>query len=431
MRVLPAALQLGLYGALIRLLLPLGLWLARKQDPTRWRERLGYYPPNLPGQPIWIHAASVGEVKATALLIAALRKQGEHGPFVVTTTTRTGGETLRADLGGQVTHLYAPLDTPPAVRRALARIQPRLLLVMEVEIWPNLWKACSSRQIPIILANARLSERSLRRYQRQLPALWRNTLNRASAILAQTDAIAARYLELGVEPQRLQVGGNLKYSLSIDPTVQQQGHDLRRLLGNQRTLWLAASTHPGEEEIALACHRQLLEQQPELLLVLVPRHPQRFDAVAELCHSSGLPTQCRSQDPSASVNATTAVYLADTLGELLALFCAADLCWVAGSFSQVGGHHILEPAACGCAMVVGPDMANFAEVTQQFVAQQALQQVASPTELTAALQLLLNQPHARAAQAAAAQQLLHQLAGAAATQAYAICRLLPPVPPHS
>ncbi|WP_210397319.1 3-deoxy-D-manno-octulosonic acid transferase [Motiliproteus sediminis] len=417
-------LQRAVYHGLIQLLTPVGLALGRKQDPVRWRERLGYYPSQLPQAPLWIHAASVGEAKAAALLIDALRDAGEPGPFVVTTTTRTGGDTIRAVLRPGDMQLYAPLDNPRAVNRALAQIAPRALVVMEVEIWPNLWSACKARAIPVVLANARLSDSSLARYQNKLPAVWSHTLQQADMILAQSDTIAARFRALGVNDARLQVSGNLKFSLSIDSAVQTAGERLRQLLGSERPVWLAASTHPGEEAIALDTQRQLLAKHPELLLVLVPRHPQRFNEVAQQCAASGLRWQRRSDDGNTPVAADCQVYLADTLGELLALYCAADLCWVAGSFVDVGGHNILEPAACNCPMIVGPDMRNFEAITAEFLAAKALHQVTTPDALKHAIASLLMQPQSRRELSQQAAMQLQGYANAASQQADAIRALL-------
>ena len=424
MSALSAALQRLLYRGLIRLLLPVGLLLARKQDPARWRERLGDYPQPLPAQPLWIHAASVGEAKAAALLIQALREQGETGPYLVTTTTRTGGDTIRAELGEGITHRYAPLDSPGVVRRALQRLQPRLLIVMEVEIWPTLWEACAARQIPIVLANARLSESSLRRYQNRLPQLWRDTLNSARLILAQSAAIAERYCALGVDEERISVSGNLKYSLKAEPAVLSQGQALRQLVGSDRPVWLAASTHPDEEEIALAVQRMLLDAHPDLLLVLVPRHPQRFAAVAEICAASGLATQRRSTDPVAPVAPTTQLYLGDSLGELLGWYAAVDLCWVAGSLTDVGGHNVLEPAIYGCPMVLGRDMRNFEEITAALLQRGGALQVEDATGLQASLRRLLADAGLRSDLGQRARTLVAAYAEAARQQARAVRRLL-------
>ncbi len=405
------------YQWLLRLLAPALLLMARKQDPARWQERLGRYTGPLPERPIWLHAASFGEAKAAGILIEALRQQGYQGPWLVTTTTRTGGEAIQAFLRPGDRHLYAPLDLQGTVQRALQQLAPRLLLVMEVEIWPNLWAECQRQGVPVVLANARLSESSLRKYLKFLPRLWRATLQRADCILAQSESIAARFRQLGVAAERVQISGNLKYSQALPADIETRGAALRQQLGPRRLVWLAASTHEGEEAIALECHRVLLQSYPDLLLVIVPRHPQRFEQLAELCQQSGLNFQRRSLATDQSVASDTQLYLADTLGELLNFYAAVDLCWVAGSFVDVGGHNILEPAACGCAVVVGPDMRNFEAICQEFVAAQALLQVGTPAQLTEGLQALLADPAQRRAQACIAKQQLRAGVDSAAIQA--------------
>ena len=422
--------QLGRYRWLLRLLSPALMLMARKQDPARFGERLADYSqhPALPDKPIWLHAASYGEAKAAGALVESMRAQGYEDSWVVTTTTRTGGEAVQAFLRPGDCHLYAPIDLPGTVDKALAQIDPQLLIVMEVEIWPNLWATCEKAGVPIVLANARLSDSSLKKYQKFLPQLWCSTLQRAALILPQSEAIAARFAALGVDPQRMQIAGNLKYSQPLPEGIEQLGADLRQQLGSTRPVWLAASTHEGEETIALETHQQLLKQFPELLLVLVPRHPQRFDRVFDQCQQSGLYSQRRSADSDLAVAEDTQVYLADTLGELLGFYQAIDLCWVGGSFVDVGGHNILEPAACDCAMVVGPDMRNFEAMVGDFLQQQALRQVEEPAQLGAQLAKLLDDAQERGKQAGRASRLSLQQVGAAEQQARTISVQLPGFP---
>ncbi len=417
-------IQSALYQTLLWLLTPILLWKTRQQDPARWQERLARYQgKTLPEAPIWIHAASLGEAKAAALLISSLRDQGYDGGFVATTTTATGADEIsKALLAGDI-HLYAPSDLGPVVKRAIDQIRPTLLLVMEVEIWPNLWSTCSERQIPICLANARLSERSLKRYQKLLAALMAKTMARAALVLPENEIVAQRFRTLGVSSKAIQIAGNLKYSLQISAQVRQQGQQLRQYLGTDRPIWLAASTHEGEEEIALNCQQQIINQYPDALLVLVPRHPQRFDRVAELCLQSGLSHQRRSQDTS-TVDSHTQVYLADTLGELLQLYCAADMAWVAGSFCDVGGHNILEPAACLCPILVGPDMKNFLSISEAFIQHQALLQANTPDQLGQQLSQLIANPEQRQRLSQTAAKLTQPYQDACKVQAQATIELM-------
>ncbi|MEH6649115.1 MAG: 3-deoxy-D-manno-octulosonic acid transferase [Motiliproteus sp.] len=416
------------YQWLLRLLAPALLIAGRKQDPQRQSERHGNYTGALPQQPIWLHAASFGEAKAAGALIEAMRAQGYQGAWLITTTTRTGGEAIQPFLQPGDRHLYAPVDLQGVVKRAVAQICPRLLIVMEVEIWPNLWAECQQQGVPVVLANARLSESSLRKYQKFLPQLWRTTLQRAELILAQSEAIAARFRGLGVNANRLSITGNLKYSQPTPDDIEAQGQTLRSQLGSARPVWLAASTHDSEEAIAIECHRQLLQQQPDLLLILVPRHPQRFDTVAELCQQSGLDWQRRSQQNDRHVSPDSQIYLADTLGELLGFYAASDLCWVAGSFVDVGGHNILEPAACRCPMVVGPDMRNFTDIVAEFAEHSALLQVNTPQQLESEIGKLLLDTDRQRQQAQQAQRLSQQQRGTAERQASAILALVPSLP---
>ncbi len=412
------------YQLLLWLLAPLALWKGRQQEPSRWLERLGRYQNSpLPENPIWIHAASLGEAKAASMLISELRSAGCAGPFLVTSTTRTGADALTAALKDGDRHLYAPYDLRPVVRSLLRRTRPRLLVVMEVEIWPNIWAEARRQSVSIVLANARLSESSLKRYQRILPALWRDTLGYASLVLAQSELIAGRYRQLGVGSEQIRVSGNLKYSLAIDQAVRARGLQIREQLGASRTIWLAASTHEGEEAIALEIQKRLSREYPTALLVLVPRHPQRFDEAARLCAESGLVYQRRSSD--GAVTDDVQVYLADTLGELLALYCMADLAWVAGSFTDVGGHNILEPAACGCPVVVGPDMRNFADILQQFLEVDALIQVSTTEMLADSVRQLLNSGSQRDRLKEQALELAGRFQGTSAEQAKLILQQLP------
>lgn len=419
-----AALQSLAYQLLLRLLLPL-FWLqGRKQDPQRWRERFGVYTGVLPSRPIWLHAASYGEAKAAGLLIEAMREQGYQGAWLVTTTTRTGGDAIRPYLAATDCHRYAPFDLPGSIRRVLRQVQPRALVVMEVEIWPNLWRACQQSQIPIVLANARLSETSAKRYRQLLPGVWQSTLRRASLVLAQSAAIAQRFQSLGVATAQLQVCGNLKYTLRSDSAIAAAGQRLRLLLAGTRPLWLAASTHGGEEQLVINCHKALLEEYPELLLVIAPRHPQRFDEAWQLCADSGLHAVRRSGHAQAPLDDRVQLYLADTLGELLAFYAASDLCLVAGSFVKVGGHNVLEPAAYRCPIIVGPDMRNFADIVQEFSAQEAIMQALTPADLYPRIKQLLDDSRGALQQAARAQACLDLYQGAASQQAQRLTELL-------
>jgi 3-deoxy-D-manno-octulosonic-acid transferase len=388
------------------------LWRSRHTPAyrRRWAERLGFAAAAAPGG-VWLHAVSVGEVNAALPLIVALQKARPELPLLVTTTTPTGSAHLRSRVGDSVAHCYLPYDLPGAVRRFLGRQRPRLGIILETELWPNLYATAQALQIPLLLANARLSPRSARGYGRW-PQLTRQTLERLAAVGAQTAPDGERLLALGLPPRRLTVTGNLKFDAAAPNPAA--GLALRQRLGEGRPVWLAASTHAGEEQAALAAHRRLRAQHPEAVLILAPRHPQRFAEVARLCREQGWATALRS----AADGHPCAVYLADSLGELPSLMAAADIVFVGGSLGTSptarGGHNLIEPAQLGKPSLFGPHMNNFAELRELVLAAAAGQQVANDAALAAQIMALLADPARRAAMGQAAQALVAQHRGATA-----------------
>ncbi|WP_323758651.1 lipid IV(A) 3-deoxy-D-manno-octulosonic acid transferase [Immundisolibacter sp.] len=405
-----------LYSCLLTASLPLAfgrlLWRSRHTPAyrRRWAERLGFAAAAAPGG-VWLHAVSVGEVNAALPLIVALQKARPELPLLVTTTTPTGSAHLRSRVGDSVAHCYLPYDLPGAVRRFLGRQRPRLGIILETELWPNLYATAQALQIPLLLANARLSPRSARGYGRW-PQLTRQTLERLAAVGAQTAPDGERLLALGLPPRRLTVTGNLKFDAAAPNPAA--GLALRQRLGEGRPVWLAASTHAGEEQAALAAHRRLRAQHPEAVLILAPRHPQRFAEVARLCREQGWATALRSADDGHPC----AVYLADSLGELPSLMAAADIVFVGGSLGTSptarGGHNLIEPAQLGKPSLFGPHMNNFAELRELVLAAAAGQQVANDAALAAQIMALLADPARRAAMGQAAQALVAQHRGATA-----------------
>ncbi|MHB1241376.1 MAG: lipid IV(A) 3-deoxy-D-manno-octulosonic acid transferase [Gammaproteobacteria bacterium] len=356
-----------IYTAILYLLTPLVmlrlLWRSRA-DPDyrrRWPERFGFGSTQRRPGAIWVHAVSVGEVQAAVPLIRSLRECDPALPLVVTTTTPTGSRHVRRVFGQDVIHVYIPYDLPGAVRRFLRRVRPRLLIVMETEIWPNLYHWCRRADIPVVLANARLSERSAAGYAR-VPGLVRDTLDCLAAIAPQSQLDAARLLALGADPRRVSVTGNLKFDVRLPASLLEQAQALRRALGTNRAVWIAASTHEGEDEQVLKAHAAVRERIHDALLVLVPRHPERFARVAALCRRLGYATVVRSAGGPCLPR--TAVFLCDTMGELPAFYGASDLAFVGGSLAPAGGHNLLEPAALGVPVLTGPHMDNFLEVTE-------------------------------------------------------------------
>ena len=324
---------------------------------------------------LWVHAASMGEVQAGVTLIKRLLTQYPAHQIVVTTQTATGAARVRTVFGNQVQHCFLPYDLPIAVRGFLNRLQPQLALILETELWPNLLRACRQRGIPIVIASARISPRSFERY-RKLASLFKPVLSRDVAIAAQTVEDVARFKSLGAGD--VSVMGNIKFDIDIPESASAAGADFRALNAG-RFIWVAGSTHSGEEEAALAAHRRLLQAHPSALLVLVPRHPQRFDEVRALLERSGLQFVTRSSNDS--VNSSTAVLLVDTMGELLNLYAAADVAFVGGSLAPVGGHNLLEPAALSVPILAGPHLSNAQDIADRMLAAGAARCVTSTEAL--------------------------------------------------
>lgn len=384
-----------LYNLLIHLGLPLALlalYRPKKGKPgfgARWAEHLGRSPVSGQEAPLWIHAVSVGETLAITPFIRALKAERPDLPILLTTTTRTGAEQA-ARLGELVVHRYAPLDYPWAIAAFLKRFQPRALWVMETELWPNWLAACEAHHLPVTILNARLSERSCQRYARFQGAF--DALSRPlTHLLCQHQDDADRFHRLGLGRERLAVTGSIKFDIQLGDELLAKGHSLRQTLGEARPVWIAASTHQGEDEQVLTAFEWVLRTHPAALLILVPRHPERFDRVAELCAPYG----CVRRTSAAPIRATDQVYLGDTMGELPLMLAAADLAFVGGSLVPVGGHNLLEPAALGKPCLTGPAYFNFSDITRQLVAQGGAALVADAAALGDKVSELLSDGGAR------------------------------------
>ncbi|ELI9681842.1 lipid IV(A) 3-deoxy-D-manno-octulosonic acid transferase [Vibrio vulnificus] len=366
-----------LYTLLLALAAPLllfGLYRSKPNKPKfgkRWKEHFGITP-TLDGQnqPLWIHAVSVGESLAAIPLIKAIKEKTPDQVIVVTTTTSTGAEQI-AKLGNLVEHRYMPIDFAFAVRGFLKAINPAKMLIIETELWPNTLATVHKANIPIIVVNARLSEKSQQNYAKVQPLF--NLIHPClGKVLCQSQADADRFAKLGIPTNKLCVTGSIKFDIHISDEIKHQGAELRTLLGQQRPVWIAASTHRGEDEQVLDAHRQVLETHPNALLILVPRHPERFDSVFELCQTQGFETVRRTQ--ANTIADSTQVYLGDTMGEMLLLLGAADVCFMGGSLvgDKVGGHNVLEPAALGVPVIIGPSYYNFKEITEELLAENCI-----------------------------------------------------------
>ena len=383
-----------LFYALTPLILSRMAWRGVREPGyrQRWRERFGYYGKAVTRQDvIWFHAVSVGESEAAFPLIRAMSRRFPEVPILVTTTTPTGSARVKSVLGDQVDHVYLPYDLPDAVSRFLDHFRPRLAVVMETEIWPNLFHACAAHGIPVAIVNARLSQRSAKGYAR-LGSFTRNTLTSVGLISAQTQADADRFLVVGAKREAVAVTGNIKYDFELPKDYFQQAVALRESLFGKRPVWIAASTHEGEEAMVLRCFAMLRTHYPELLLVLVPRHPPRFDKAAGMCLAEGLTLSRRSQGVGAK---NAEVFLLDTLGELRLFYAASDIAFVGGSLVPVGGHNVLEPALAGVPVVFGPHMFNFEEAARKLIEAGGAIGVQNEKGLTEQVVMLLNDTEMR------------------------------------
>ena len=375
----------------------------------RWPERFGFFEaPGFSGS-LWVHAVSVGEVNAAEPLIKALRRDYPNAPLVITTVTPTGTARVHQLFGDSVFHVYLPYDLPFAVRRFLQRTRPRLALIVETEIWPNLYFACRRRGIPLMIVNARLSERSLRGYL-PMRGVVRSALRCVRQIAAQSRTDAARYRLLGADPQQLLVTGNMKFDMPIPHGAVAEGAAMRERWGPRRPVWMAASTHEGEEMAVLEAHLQVLQRMPDALLLLAPRHPERFRLVEHSVRSLGFAVGTRSADgvPSPAHQ----VFVIDAMGQLMPFFAAAEVAFVGGSLVPIGGHNVLESAALSTPVLVGPHTFNFEEITRSLIDQGGAERVADSPRLGQDVLRLLRDPDKRRRMGRAAQQVFERERGA-------------------
>ncbi len=378
----------------------------------RWGERFGFGAPVAEKPVIWLHSVSVGETLASAPLVRGLLARYPDHQMLVTTMTPTGSARVRALYGDRVLHCYAPYDLPGAVARFLNRVQPALAIMMETELWPNTVAALAKRQVPIALVNARLSERSARGYAK-VAKLSGPMLQRLSLVAAQHAADGQRFVDLGLPAERLKIMGSIKFDLELSDADRAKGQALRQLwLGeqvDQLKLLIAASTHKSEEQPVLEAFGKARETHPELRLLLVPRHPERFKEAAELAEQQGFKVVRRSEEQPLG---DAEVILGDSMGEMMALFGAADLVFMGGSLVPTGGHNMLEPALYGLPILTGPHLFNFQEISRALLNVEGMQEVADADALAQALVALLEQPERAHAMGQAALALVAQNRGA-------------------
>ncbi len=357
------------YALVTYLLMPVyaAYWIARGVGNRSYRDRFGQrfgfgYPLIAEGS-IWIHAVSVGEVQAAEPLINALVKQFPDRQLLVTTVTPTGAARAMALFGDSVHHSYIPFETPHAVTRFFNSVQPDIALILETEIWPNIYYECGRRDIPLVLVSARISPNSMVTYRRFLP-LFRQTLSYGIVIAAQSETDAERFKSLGAAPGRTKVTGNIKFDIELPEDLLERGEVFRRDNFEDRPVWVAASTHDREEEQVLYAHAQVRKQFPDALLVLAPRHPERFAAVRSLLHKQGLNFVARTDGVPCTPD--TEVYLGDTMGDVPLFYAAAKIAFVGGSLVPIGGHNLLEPAALGLPVVTGPHLFHSQDIADKF-----------------------------------------------------------------
>ncbi len=402
------------YNMLLYIVAPFALlmhlWRGLR-DPS-YRERLGErfgLGAGLPGETIWIHAVSVGEVQAAEPLVRQLLERHPRYTVLITTVTPTGAARVRQLFGTTIQLRYVPFDLPGSVRRFFDRVRPRLAMILETELWPNLYAECGRRDVPLVLASARISPRSVGRYRRMVP-LFRQTLAHGIVIAAQSDVDAERFRSIGAAPERTHVTGNIKFDFQTPAGVGERGARWRAENAPGRPVWVAGSTHEGEEDVILNAHRRVRERIPAALLILVPRHPQRFDVVREQLARRGEAFAIRSA--GTTVPETTTVVLGDTMGELMMFYAAGDVAFVAGSLVPVGGHNLLEPASLGLPVLTGPHNFNSEAVAQLLLEAGAARVVKDAEKLADGVVSLLGDTDHRVRMGAAGRAVLDANRGA-------------------
>ncbi len=357
-------------------------WLGSRNPDyrSRWTERFGF-PNKITSHDkiIWLHAVSVGEVQAARPLVNALMDEYSDCRILITTMTPTGADSVQQYFGEAVKHLYLPYDLPVSVKRFISIIQPSILIVMETELWPNLFHYCHESSIPVVVVNARMSEKSASGYRR-LSGLTRSTLEHISLVVAQGQQDAERLIALGAIKDKVKVTGNLKFDIHLPHSITEQAEALRRYLSVNRPVWIAASTHDGEEKIILDAFDKILQKKPQCLLIIVPRHPERSASIRELCVRRNLNVVCKSDNSACDENIQ--IYILDTLGELPMYYAAADVAFVGGSFTEIGGHNMLEPASLGVPVLMGTHVFNFQEISQLLLDEGVAWKVANADELS-------------------------------------------------
>jgi 3-deoxy-D-manno-octulosonic-acid transferase len=425
-----------LYRLLFLCLLPvIGVLLllrSLKQKAYRQRvsERFGFLPKALKSGGVIVHASSVGEVIALKSFITQLLEAKPKSVITVTTFTPTGSEQVKKLFGERVQHCYLPLDSTFCVAAFLNKLKPQAMVFMETELWPNLIAQSREQGIKLLLINGRLSQKSMNSYQK-LSWLIAPTINSFDKVLCQSQVNYDNFLAMGADVSRCKVSGNVKFDISINQTVKDKHQELAGFVEDERLIWVVASTHKGDESIALNAFSELLKSFPELLLIIVPRHPERFNEVATLCQEQGYSLTRRSSKEM--VTTDKKVWLLDTLGELLPTCALASVVTMGGSFSDIGGHNPLEPALFKKPIVVGPNMSNFVEVMQQLIAEKGIVQLVNKSgsdniniadDLSQAIKVILLSEETQQALGGSAHRVVTQNQGASQRTLKQLLKLL-------
>ena len=399
----------GFYLAIPFILLRL-LWRGRKLPAYRQHiaERVGHYGAKPLRRSIWVHAVSYGETVAAEPLIKALLKTYQGIPIVVTHMTPTGRARAEKTFGDQVLHCYIPYDVPCIIKRFVKRFNPMITIIMETELWPNILHTLGE-QTPIIIASARLSEKSAQGYLK-MKSMCTNMLKSINHVAAQSKADEERFQRIGLACKNTSVLGNMKFDITYPEDLIAQGKSLRQELSDNRPVWIAASTHEGEEEKVLKAFKAVKKSLPNALLILVPRHPDRFNLVANLCKQKGYETIRRSENKK--LQDSTDILLGDTMGEMYLFYAAADVAFLAGSFAPIGGHNLLEPALVGLPVLTGPHLFNSVEISELLITAGNTQVVADEQELACSLLTLFQDKNKRDAMGEKGQQVIQMHKGA-------------------
>ncbi|MCX7101842.1 MAG: lipid IV(A) 3-deoxy-D-manno-octulosonic acid transferase [Methylobacter sp.] len=405
-----------LYSFLFFLLVPVILlrlvWRGNKAPAYRyrWAERFAIYNKTFVKDVIWFHAVSVGEAEALFPLVKQIQHQFPDVKLLITTTTPTGSDRIKTVMPS-VEHVYLPYDIPFVVNRFMECFRPKLAVIMETEIWPNLFASCGKNEIPLYVINARLSEKSANGYKK-FPGLIASALANVKLIAAQTDSDTGRFVAIGAAVEKVKTMGNIKYDLEITDELILRGLNFKADYFAGRFVWLIASTHKDEEIIFFEIYKDLKKRIPELLLAIAPRHPERFHEVKKLCEKEGLSFVMRASDDLCCQS--TDVYIVDSIGELKMFYVAADVAFVGGSMVPVGGHNILEAAAVGTPVIFGPFMANFKDIAEGVLRQKAAIQCHDKSEITATIIALYEDSVFRQVLADRAKEFVLQNQGAIA-----------------